>query len=178
LRYRARQQGGKATSIMSVEYGATKISELLSQSDLVLQEQIVDAKPHLGPDESYVVTDYLIAPTRVVKQKRPATTARPGETTEIVVRRLGGQLSEGNLQFATAVNAYPESESFRVGEEIVVFLQYDASARVYRFTSGPFGAFRVQGGRVQPMTQEASARRGDTPKDVTTFVDELVRATR
>jgi hypothetical protein len=36
-----------------------------------------------------------------------------------IVRRLGGQVTEGNLQFSTTVNVYPESESFKVGEEIV-----------------------------------------------------------
>jgi hypothetical protein len=155
-------------------------TELMSRSDLILQARIVDAKSHLAPDESYVVTDYTIAPTRVVKQKRPATTPRPGETTDIIVRRPGGQVTEGNLQFGTTVNVYPESESFKVGEEIVVFLLFDMSERVYVFTNGPFSGFRVQDGRVQPMTQRAARAPTAMPKDkdVTSFIDELVRLSR
>jgi hypothetical protein len=64
------------------------------------------------------------------------------ETTEIIVRRVGGQVTEGNLQFSTTVNVYPESESFKVGEEIVAFLLFDMSERVYVFTNGPFSAFK------------------------------------
>jgi hypothetical protein len=56
----------------------------------------------------------------------------------------------------------------------VVFLQFDMSQRVYLFTNGPFSAFRVQNGRVQPVTQRA-ARAPTTamPKDVTSFIDEF-----
>ena len=133
---------------------------------------------HLGPDESYVVTDYVIAPSRVIKQRRPLTASRQGETTEIVVRRLGGRLIENGLEMATGVDIYPESESFKVADEVVVFLQDDISTHVYLFISGPFGAFRVQGSRVQPMTRETAIRRGDTPKDETSFIDELVRLSR
>jgi hypothetical protein len=178
LRDLARQQGGTAGTHIGADFGYMSPTELMSQSDLVLQARIVDAKSHLARDESNVVTDYTIAPTRVVKQKRPATTARPGETTDIIVRRLGGQVTEGNLQFSTTVNVYPESESFTVGEEIVVFLLFDMSERVYVFTNGPFSAFRVQSGRVQPMTQRAAQGRSDMPKDVTSFIDELVRLSR
>jgi hypothetical protein len=180
LRDLARQQGGTAATHIGADFGYMSPTELMSRSDLVLQGRIVDAKLHLGPDESYVVTDYTIAPIRVVKQKRPTTTARPGETTEIIVRRVGGQVTEGNLQFSTTVNVYPESESFKVGEEIVVFLQFDMSERVYVFANGPFSAFRVQSGRVQPMTQRAARAPTAMPKDkdVTSFIDELVRLSR
>jgi hypothetical protein len=121
-----------------------KTLELLAQSDVVLQGRVADAKAHLGPDESYVVTDYVIAPTRFIKPKQTVATARPGETTDIVVQRIGGQMTEGGLQFGTATNGYPESESFKVGEDVVVFLQFDSAARVCRLTQGPFGAFRCK----------------------------------
>src|SRR4029453_3631019 len=148
LRDLARQQGGKATSQWGVDFGAMQTPELMSRSDLVLQGLIVDAKSHLGPDESYVVTDYTIGPIRIVKQNRPATTARPGETKEIIERRRGGEVSESNRQFGTTVNVYPESGSFKVGEEIVVFLLFDMSEPVYVFKNGPLSSFHVQGGGI------------------------------
>src|SRR5262249_9026172 len=137
LRDRARQEGGKATREFDVDLPVTKLPELLSQSDLVVQARVVEARTHLGPAESYVVTDYVVAPTRVIKQNPPLATSRPGETTEIVVRRPGGRFIEGGLEMTTGVNIYPESESFKVGEDVVVFLQYQADARVYYFTGGP-----------------------------------------
>ena len=178
LRDRAKREGGRAVNDISFTLPITTIPELLSQSDLVMRACIVEARSHLAPDESHVVTDYVAAPILMIKQKRPLATSRPGETTEIVVRLAGGRLVENGLEMITTVNLYSESESFKVGEEVVVFLDYDTDARVYILTGGPFGAFRLQDGRVRAMTQKASERRGDTPKDVTTFVDELVRASR
>lgn len=178
LRDRAKQEGGRASSLWNIDYPYMSTPELVSQSDFVLQGRIIDAKSHLGSDESYVVTDYTIAPLRFVRAKRSTSAARPGETTEIVVRRIGGQATEGNLHFGTKVDAYPESESFKVGEEVLVFLQYDSNARLYTFTGGPLGAYRVQSGRVQPMTKEVAKHHIEMPKDLTTFIDELGRLSR
>jgi hypothetical protein len=176
LRDLARQRGGKVESIVDVEYGAANMNELMASSDLVLRGHIADAKVHLRQDESAVVTDYVIAPIQVFKQRRPTGVARPGETTEIVVRRPGGRLVEGGLEMTTSVNIYPESESFKVGEDVVLFLVYNPDGRVYNFAGGPFGACRVQDGRVYPMTRATATRRGDQPVDVATFLNGLPRS--
>ena len=178
LRERAKREGGKASTIMGDDLPVVQTRELMADSDLVLRAQIIEAKSHVGPDETYVVTDYVIAPIQVLKQKRLITAARPGETTEIVVRRAGGKTTEGGFEFSTIMSTYPESESFQVGDDILVFLQYDSSGRVYSFTGGPFGAFRVQNNQVHPMTREVARRRGDKPVELTKFVNDLVGLSR
>src|SRR4029453_13507420 len=125
LRDLAKQAGGKATSGWDMDLPVAQIPELLSESDLVVQGRIVEARVHLGPDELYVFTDLVIPPIRFIKKRRPRTTARPGETTEIVIRRLGGRLIENGLEMATGVNIYPESESFKVAGERGGFLRYE-----------------------------------------------------
>ena len=175
LRERAKREGGSATTTMGFEFDVVGIPELLSQSDLVLYGRVVDVKPHLSPDESYVITDYEIAPLRAMKQTRLVTTARPGQTTQILVSRPGGVLIEGGYRLSTSVTSYPESEALKLGEEAVLFLKYRADTKAYSFTGGPFGVFRVFDGRVQAMTHEAAQRRGDKPSAVNAFLDELQR---
>ena len=121
------------------------------------------------------MTEYVIAPLRVLKQTKPMNTVRPGQTSRIVVNRPGGTLIDGGFRLWTSVDAYPESEALKVGEEAIVFLQYRAATGVYGFTSGPFGVFRVADGRVHAMTREVAQRRGDKPSAVSAFVDELQR---
>lgn len=175
LRDRAKQEGGTATTIMDFEFDVVGVPELPSQSDLVLYGRIVEAKPRLSRDESYVTTDYVIAPLRILKQTKPMNTARPGETTQIVVNRPGGTLIDGRYRLSTSVDAYPESEALKKGEEAIVFLQHRANAGEYGFTGGPFGVFRVADGRVHPMTHEVASRRGDKPAAVGAFLEELQR---
>src|SRR5437868_463022 len=103
LRDRAKQEGGSATTIMGFEFDVVGVPELLSQSDLVLYGRIVEAKPRLSRDESYVMTDYVIAPLRILKQTKPTNAARPGETTQIVVNRPGGTLIDSRYRLSTSV---------------------------------------------------------------------------
>src|SRR5205814_7000903 len=116
--------------------------------DLVLHGRITTAQAHLRPDETIVVTDYLIAPLRVVKQHQHPPIRTPGGAMPIILRLPGGHLKEDGLRLSTTVNAYPESESFKAGEDVIVFLVFDREAAVYRLAGGPFGGFRILSGRV------------------------------
>jgi hypothetical protein len=91
----------------------------------------------------------------------------------VVVRRAGGELTEDGVRFSTTVDAYPESESFRTGEEVIVMLMHDPEAQLYHLVGGPFGAFRLRHGKVQLMTREVIERRGDKPVELGTFLDAL-----
>jgi hypothetical protein len=176
LRDRAKREGGSATTTMGFEFDVAGVPELLSRSDLVLYGRIIEVKPRLSSDESYVTTDYVIAPLSVVKNIKPMSTARPGESTRIVVNRPGGVLIDDGYRLSTTVVGDSESEALKVGEEAIVFLQIRADSRTYAFTSGPFGAFRVANGHVQAVTKEVAQRRGDKPPSaVNAFLDELQR---
>jgi hypothetical protein len=86
----AKEQGATASNSIDIEFPVLSQRQLLSESDLVLRGRIVAAKTSLSEDESWVVTNYEITPTHVVKQTAPMNTARPGEVTPIILRLLGG----------------------------------------------------------------------------------------
>lgn len=173
LRDLARDHGGKAEALQAFNLPLLGLSELFARSDLVVHGRIVEQTTRLAPDESYVITYDVLAPMHVIKQTRPTLLARPGDVAKIVVRRSGGTVIENGLQMSTSVNIYPESESFKLGEEVIMLLEFGQSTGVYRYAGGPFGAFRVQDGLVRPMTLSVAERRGDAALEVGAFLNQL-----
>ena len=178
---RATEQGGTATNSIDVEFGVLSPSQLLSQSDLVLHGRIVSAAASLKADESFVVTKYEIAPFRVVKQNEPMMNGpRPGETTPIVLRVLGGSVVvDSRYRLTTVVPDFPESETPRIGEEMIFFMRYSIDERgvldkkVYNLTNGPFSVFRVLDGRVRSLRRAMAGYLGDKPVLVAAFLNDL-----
>src|SRR5258705_9930386 len=121
----AKEQGATAANSIDIEYPVLSQLQLLSESDLVLSGRIVAATALLREDESWVVTNYEIAPIHVVKQTAPMNTARPGEVTPIVLRLLGGTVVvDGRYRLTTIVPDLPESETPKLGEEMIFFMRY------------------------------------------------------
>jgi hypothetical protein len=173
----ARQHGGAASSSISGDSPTIQPSELMKLADLVVRGRIERVRTLLNEDETNVVTEYTITPTQAFKDRRAAAVSKPGVVSEILVRRNGGVLlTSDGLRLSTSVNIYPEEECFKVGEDVVVFLVYSAAVQRYRFAAGAYSAFRIQNGKVSPMTKRAASERGVQPVDVSEFVGELARA--
>lgn len=169
LRAHAQRYGGTAENSIIVEYPVLRPGELVSTSDVVVDARITDVRPHLSEDESIVQTDYTIEPIRFFKRdNRLVTSAKPGATTPLRVRREGGSVTEGEYKYSTIVTGYSASEEFVVGEEVVLFLRYAVDSQYY-FNGGPFGAFRIKAGEVHAMTEAAASRRGDSPMPISAF---------
>jgi hypothetical protein len=62
-----------------------------------------------------------------------------------------------------------------LGDECIVFLQYDAEISGYRLTGGPYGVLRLKADRVESMKQEAADGRDDIDSDVVAFMARLER---
>lgn len=176
----AREQGAKATNSIGVEFQVLSPFELLAQSDLVLRGRIVGAKTSLTPDESWVVTDYEIAPIHVVKQNAPMNTARPGEITPIILRLLGGTVVvDGRYRLTTNVPDFPESETPKLGEEMIFFMMYSIDERgvvdkkMYYLMGGPFSVFRILNGHVQPLRSAMAKQLGNKSVAVEAFLSDL-----
>jgi hypothetical protein len=164
------------SAIKASKFVVVKPQALVSQSDLIVHGRITNEKALLSADDSYVVTDYEIVPLRILKHAMSAMTSTAGKLvsmSSIVVRVEGGHLIEDGLDMKTTVLDYPEADMFKVGEEVIVFLQYLPDDRVFRFTGGSFDAFSVQNGQVSAMTKEAAQRRGDAPMTIRTFVGDV-----
>ena len=99
----------------------------------------------------------------------------PGATTKIIVRRAGGSITDGGNSLSTRVNVYPESESPRVGDEVILFLQRSAQGDTFDLVYGPYGCFKIIAGDVHAMTRQAAERRRDPPATTAAFIAELER---
>lgn len=170
----ARAQGGSVNQEVGIDVPVSTAEQVMSRADLVLHGRVVDVAVHLNRAQTHVVTEYTLEPIRVVKQTKPDPIAKPGTSARFVVQRLGGSVStpEGFL-LSTSVNIFPESEAFHVGEEVLVFLTVDE--RIYEFTGGGYGAYRVRDGVATLMSTEAASRRGDRPVLLSVLLSDLLR---
>ena len=172
----ARQQGGSARRMIGLDGPIARPAELMSKSDLVIHGRVVDVTRRLTADQVDVVTDYTVVPIQSFKERRAAAVARPGAVANVVVRQYGGSMvTADGLRLSTSVNVFPESESFKVGEEIIVFLTDRPEVGLYRFTDGEFGAYRIRDGMVTPMTQAVAARLQVQPVKAPLFFADLQR---
>lgn len=170
----AAERGSKPESTFSVDFPTLSVPEILVRSELVVHGKIDAVASRLAYDDMIVVTDYTITPLRFLKgdpyANKPAV---PGPTKPLVVRCAGGTVVEGDTRFTTHVEAFPPSEAFVPGEQVILFLVYNAEIGVYQLTDGPYAAFRIGGGQVVPMTKKAAETRGDEPRPLATFLAEL-----
>jgi hypothetical protein len=161
LRARARAQGGEATGTLIVDFSAPSVPELTRKAQVIVHGRVVSLQTYLTADESMVMTDVTIAPTRLLKQTIPVSQrAQPGPLRPIIVRHVGGTVVEGALKMTTGVNMFPGDEEFVAGEDVICFLVYDEPAGVFQFADGPFAAFRVREGQVHSLNREAARLSG------------------
>jgi hypothetical protein len=173
----ARLHGGSATTVIDIDGPISRPGELMSLADLVIHGRITSVDVRLNADQSEVLTQYTVEPIQAFKQRTTDTVGSPGMVAKVIVERSGGVLTtEDGLRLSTNVNIFPESESFRVGEEVLFFLNYRPGTKMHTFTNGEFGAYRIKNGMASLMTMTASKRRRDTPTTSTALFADLVRA--
>lgn len=173
----ARQHGGSANSMIDIDAPISQPADLMSQADLVVHGRVTDVTVRLNTAQSNVITQYTITPIQAFKQRVIDVVSVPGTSNKVVVQRSGGSfITEEGLRLSTTVNIFPESESFQVGEEVLLFLNYKADTKTYTFTSGEFGAYRIRDGIASLMTANASKRRGDKPMPSAALFADLQRA--
>jgi hypothetical protein len=148
--------------------------DLVTTADTVIRGRIIDVIPHFTPDEREIVTDYRIVIAQVIKRDRNLdSAAQPGATRALVVRRKGGTLIEGDTRYSTLTTGFPNHADLVRGEEVLLFLSYDADEKAYYFSSGPFGVGRVRGGEVIPMAPEKEGHPVRSLGSVEAFVARL-----
>lgn len=178
LRQIAREQGGSASNSMDYFTPVTTVSQLLKDADYIVHAKVVSTNTVLALEERLVATEYTIVPLQVFKHRAALnSSSKPGHLPTTVVRRVGGTMIEGEYRYSTNNSAMPEAEAPKVGDEVIWFLQYNDEEKVFTFAGGPFGAFQVRDGDVQPLTQGVASRRGDRPVPVSRFLRDLQAGT-
>ncbi len=160
----ARLEGGSARSIIDIDAPISRPADLMSSADLVVNGRVTGITTRLSTDQLNVVTVYTITPIQAFKQRRLDAFSTPGKASTIVVERTGGSLTTADgLRLSTDVNIFTESETLRVGEEVLLFLIYHDDTKTYTFASGEFGVYRIRNGMATLMTTRAAKKRGDQP---------------
>ncbi len=171
----AKRNGGSATGVMSVDEPISRPADLMSLADLVVHGRVTSMTTHLDTDQRFVITEYTIAPIQAFKQQQHVSVKTPGTTSNLVVQHFGGSLTTADgLRLSTEVNIFPEAETFRAGEEVVLFLQYHPDTGIYTVIS-QFGAYRIRNGVATLMTAQAAKNRGDQPIASSALFTELGR---
>lgn len=174
LRERAKAGGGVGKNELFIEFDEPTIPQLVARSDVIVYGRVSDARSRLASDGSFVMTDYVIAPIRVLKQTVAASgPPKPGPTVPLVATHPGGTVVDNGDRLTTVVDAYPVDDMFHPGDEVVVFLTYGPDKPRFSFSNGPFAVFKVKDGVAQAMTKEAAQRRGETPIPVGDFLKDL-----
>jgi len=156
---------------MSIDFSAFPVEQLVKTADVIVHGRVRTVRSHLTADESNVVTDVTIDPTRLLKQTTPVVSrAQPGATALLIVRHAGGTVVEQGMKISIGVSAFPSSEEFSAGDEVVCFLVYDSSQGVFELVDGPNAAFRVRQGSVHALTKEAGFRLKHEPTPVAAFL--------
>jgi len=178
MREVAREHPGDVHNVLSTHFEPLTVEQLLAGSDCVVSGQIVKIQSHLNSESTQVVTDYTLVPSRVIKASITLTTrSTPGPTNNFIVRRPGGSVVDGDTKYSTVALEFPQSEDLLLGEQVVLFLSYDATSDTYSFVAGPFGAYREQSGVAVAMTRSAESRRSVPLGTMSAFADQLQRLT-
>jgi hypothetical protein len=159
----ARELGGKADNGLTVELTFVPFDKLVADADIIVRGRVRSLSTRLSADERFGVAQYEVAPTHFFK--RPGTDkSGPIGDRSVLVTHLGGAVQLNGLELATRVNIFPETEIFRQGEDVILFLAKDESEPgTFLLEGGPFGAFRVKGGMVAYMTHAVRENHPDEP---------------
>jgi hypothetical protein len=144
----SRQTEGPVVLIQIVELVPEPLDTLIKTADLILYGVVSRNVTYLSEDERDLFTDSTIMPIRVVVQRNVSTSARPGLPAPVVVKRWGGQAVINGIQVSQEQR---NLRALTAGEEVFLFLVYDASSQKYQLPGGLSGAFAVAGGRLQDL---------------------------
>jgi len=176
LRDAAKKLGGAADNTYNAEPQRRSRDELVSTSEMIVHARISGIRTLLVEDDTLVATEYYFVPLQMIKQViAQRSAARPGAMPPLTVRRIGGRMVEGEYRYSTMNHDFPESEALKIGDETILFLQFDAARGVYAFTDGPFGVFRVADDKVLPLTGLVAKVRADQPVETGAFIADLQR---
>jgi len=174
----ARHDGGKARVVIDVEPGLPSFALVVTESAAIVRGTIREMTTRLSDDEERVVTRFEIVPVRVYKGNVAPIASKPGQTQPLIVQRNGGELTIDGLQVGTYVNIFPDSEWFRDGEDVFLFLSPGATTGVYSITGGAFGAYRIVDGQVTAMTRATAMARHEQPDTFARFENRVLNLIR
>ncbi len=179
----ARRNGGMATDKIDVEPPSMSLSELVSQSDLIIRGRLETVTARLSDDESTVFRDFAVTPIVIIKQSRGlAQASKPGPLPALTLRQIGGRLVVDGLTLVTTTNFEDPDSPMAPGQEYVLFLStaspspsttMSTPASVFRLTSVAWGAYPIRNNTVGSFTKWQARRPDRTPDDAATLIAQI-----
>jgi hypothetical protein len=174
----ARNNGGKTVSGLDVQEPKPTFDDVARASNLIVRGRVGHVTTRLSDDGDYVLSEFTIIPSKVYKGSAGDVVKTPGPTKPLIVRRIGGTVIVDGLQITMNANQYPETESLREGEDVLLFLNRNANTGNCGFTGGPRGAYRIADGKVTAMTKYTAEERGEEPQSFETFENRVLELIR
>lgn len=116
-----------ALPLAASTFVAITSDELISESDAVIQGEVVSARSHWNGNGRVIVTDATVRVDEVLVGNSPAV---------VQVRTFGGQIND----FVVDAHGFP---SLRIGEQVILFLYEDPADRTTRIRGYQQGHYRV-----------------------------------
>jgi hypothetical protein len=136
------------------------LETLLRDSPVVLIARVHFSRSYLTPDESYILSDFVIRPEQVLAGALPVTQSAPGQTKEPILTMYGGEIRvEGKKASAEMLNMKPLNS----GQRFLLFLQpYGTDVGRYKAAYGAI--FEIQDDRMRSLLSMSG---GDPFPDLT-----------
>jgi hypothetical protein len=169
----AREHGGRASMIANVDMPFFPLQDLASKADLIVHARIESATGQLTTDEQWVRTAFAFQPLLILKDTVHVNTAPvPGPTAPMVFTDSGGTVRTEGLTISTTVHPAIEPP-LQVGDEVIAFLTWDPTEKVFQQPYGPAGLLFVRGDRVIAASKDYARLRPLADDQVTAVIAEI-----
>jgi hypothetical protein len=134
---------------------------MIAESDLIVTGTLSLKDTHLDPTQTAVLTDFVILPSRVVKDRHPAERPTLGRGLTLTV--YGGTMV---IEDAQVIFEDTDMDQLPVGQPLVLLLKRTGDGTL-RIVGDVQGAFDISAGHVKHLlkhSQEAEEYRKMTPE--------------
>ena len=179
LKDAARRHGGTLYDYLQVEMPAPPLSEVVSAADVILRARITSKESRLTEDERFVRTYFAFNPSRIFKDRIGIAPTRntPQMTTPLTFIETGGIVHVDGLEIRMGTNAAADPP-LKVGEDVLLFLNWDRDDNAFRLQNGPYGLLRIRGELVDEANKESHRQlRGKSRIAIEEEIDRLVKGT-
>jgi len=125
------------------------LAQMAAQADLILTGSLKVKRTYLSPDETMILTDYAVVPSRIVFRRHEAT--RPAVGRELTLTVEGGTMSIEGVQ-VSMVDSNMELPKGRV----LLLVLHDRPDGNLAIVGDVQGAFDVSGNHVRHLLKQSS----------------------
>lgn len=146
---RARAQGGKVFSTISLLPVSASLADVVTAADVVVRARIQSQESRLTSDGMFVRTFYAFTPSKTFKDTvgiKPTRRA-PAMTIPLVFFETGGVLKTDGLEIHQSTNLAVDPP-LTAGEDVFLMLHWNTDASAFGLRNAAYGVLRIHGDTV------------------------------